>query len=45
MRAIFEIIYTQKRGMNIELAVNDVERWLFINFLIWITSIDKSNRR
>ena len=31
--------------MNIELAVNAVERGLFINFLIWKVSIDKSKQR
>ena len=31
--------------MNIDLAVNAVERGLFINFLIWKVSIDKSKQR
>jgi hypothetical protein len=31
--------------MNIDLAANAVERGLFINFLIWKVSIDKSKQR
>jgi hypothetical protein len=31
--------------MNIDLAVNAVEGGLFINFLIWKVSIDKSKQR